>query len=254
MALQYPPKSLTSLRSLHTSITTSAHLDTLRKHTLLYYLLLDLPASAAATAFGTRSLLPQSFIDLITAVHDLDNVSLQSALTHLTAPAVTPPVPEKILKTLYTHGSARMAIAFISCVQPVLESPEAIEIYFTAQMQLSPEAAFLYARTAPGFLRTQFLRKLVNYCITTNPAVNALKLLNMPFSEEEKTVFVDALKGNDYEVAKDTLVVWQMHQGRVEDALKSTQQVALKGQAGGLDWKVLGEGLKKGLGTRSIDV
>jgi len=233
-------------------ITTSEHLDTLKKHALLYYLLLDLPTPAAATTFATRTLLPHNFIDLITAVHDLDNLSLQSALTHLTAPAVTPPVPEKILKTLHTHGSARMAVAFISCVQPVLESPEAVEIFFTAQMQLSPEAAFLYARTAPGFLRTQFLRKLVNYCITTNPAVNALKLLNLPFSEEEKTVFVDALKGSGHEVAKDTLVVWQVHQGRVEAALKSTQQTALKGEAGGMDWAVLGEGLKKGLGTRGV--
>ena len=232
-------------------IATSEHLDSLKKHTLLYYLLLDLPDQQPASAFAGRVHLPQNFIDLITALHCLDTFELVAALHLLTSPAITPPFPEKILKTLCKHGSPPMAITFMACVQPMLESPESVETYFTAQMQLSPEGAFLYARTdAPGYLKTRFLKKLIEHCITVNPAVNALKLVNLPLDQEEKQIFVEALQGSGLEVAKDTLVVWQMHQGRVEEALKGTGSAAVRGEAGGLDWALLGDGLRKGMGGR----
>ncbi|KAA8908108.1 nuclear pore complex assembly-domain-containing protein [Sphaerosporella brunnea] len=248
----YPPHSLSSLKSLHNLIVTSPHLDSLKKHALLYYLLLDLPTQQQATAFAQRVLLPQNFMDLITALHLLDTLSLEDSIRFLTLPAVTPPLPEKILHLLYKHGNPSLAVTFISAVQPVLESPEAMETYFQAQLRLSPEAAFLYSRQAPGYLQAKFLRMLVDYCINTNPAVNALRLVNLPFTEEEKKVFEEGLKSMGGEVARDTLVVWQMHQGRVDEALKGTKAAAAKGDAGvsGVDWDALGRGLEKGLGSR----
>jgi len=247
----YPPRSIATLKALFNLITTSQHLDSLKKHSLIYYLLLDLPSRRAASDFASRVHLPHNFIDLVTALHCLDTLSLNDALQHLTSPAITPPIPEKIVKTLYKHGSASMVATFMTCVQPELESSESVEIYFTAQMELSPEGAFLYARTGvPGYLKAPFLKKLISYCITVNPAVNALKLLNLPFEEEEKYIFVEALKGSGLEVARDTLMVWQMHQGRVEEALKGTRKAAARGEVGGLDWGVLGEGLRRGVGGR----
>jgi hypothetical protein len=219
-------------------------LDSLKKHALLYYLLLDLPIPGPAVAFATRVLLPQNFLDLITALHNLDSLQLTDAMPFLTSPSIVPPLPEKILSLLSTHGSAHMAVTFVSSVQPVLESQEAIETYFRAQLQLAPESAFLYARqAAPGYLQRKFLRLLVEYCVTTNPGVNALKLINLPFNNDEKKVFVEALESIGGDVARDTLLVWQMHQGRVEEALKGT-----KVQGG--DWELLGRGLEKGLGSR----
>ncbi|KAF8252837.1 hypothetical protein K440DRAFT_594435 [Wilcoxina mikolae CBS 423.85] len=247
----YPPRSIATLKALFNLITTSQHLDSLKKHTLIYYLLLDLPSRRAASDFASRVHLPHNFIDLITALHCLDTLSLSDALQHLTSPAITPPAPEKILKTLYKHGGASMVTTFMSCVQPELESPESVEIFFTAQMELSPEGAFLYARTgALGHLKATFLKKLITYCITVNPAVNALKLLNLPFEEDEKHIFVEALKGSGLEVARDTLMVWQMHQGRVNEVLKGTRKAAARGEVDGLDWGILGEGLRRGVGGR----
>lgn len=142
-------------------------------------------------------------------------------------------------------------VAFVGCVQPVLETSESIEMYFKSQLAMSPEGAFLYARTsAPGYLRAKFLKLLVDYCLETDPAVNALRLINLPFDDEEKPMFVEALKASPKENARDALLVWQMHQGRLEEALKGTRKAAAKGNKGGMDWGVLGDGLQKGLGGR----
>jgi len=95
---------------------------------------------------------------------------------------------------------------------------------------------------------------VVEFCCSINPAENALALLNLPLDESEKKVFVEALRGLGTEVARDTLMVWEIHQGMVGEALDGTGRAEVKGQeVGGLDWAVLGEGLRRGLGGR-VDV
>ncbi|KAI5819505.1 nuclear pore complex assembly-domain-containing protein, partial [Pyronema omphalodes] len=259
----YPPRSITSLKSLYTTIITNPHLDAMKRHSLLYYLLLDLPGGSAAASFSERIKFPHNFRDLITALHHLDNLKLLEAMPFLTSPAISLPQPEKILKILYHQGNAAsttgvpgpsgasLAVTFMSIVSPVLESPESIELYFIAQMQLSPEGAFLYTRTGvPGYLKTPFLKRLIQFCLTTNPAVNAMKLINLPFDKEEKRIFVEALEESREPIAKDTKVLWEMHQGRMKQAEEGARSAKMRGQIDGLDWKVLGEGLRKGMGGR----
>lgn len=256
----YPPKTAHQLRRLFAALQTTTTLDTLKKNALTYYLLLDyirvFPSApgtpSPAIAFARRFLLPRNFITIITALHFLDNLQFDAAMPYLTDPSVTPQDPEKIVKSLYSHGRSDLAVAFVECTQPTLETEETVSIYFRAQMDLSPESAFLYIRAmAPGYLKAGFLKELVEHCITVRPSENALKLLNLPLDEDEKAIFVECLKGNGLDVARDTLLVWQMHQGHIDDALKGMSAAAAKGvEMGGLDWGALGEGLRKGLGSR----
>jgi hypothetical protein len=169
----------------------------------------------------------------------------------LTNPGIVVPLPEKVLRLLYSHGTPQQAVTFAKTVQPALESEDAVKTYFRALLRLNVTAAFRYSRTAPNKMRSGLLGEVVQFCCSVNPAQNALPLLNLPLDEREKEVFVEALTGLGTEVARDTLMVWEMHQGMAGEALNGTSRAEVKGrEVGGLDWGVLGEGLRRGLGSR----
>jgi hypothetical protein len=85
-------------------------------------------------------------------------------------------------------------------------------------------------------------------------ASRGIELLNLPFNREEEDWFEDYLtkgEGRGLKKAKDTLMMRRIGTGRLSEALSTN--IESSRTTGGLNWKMLQEGLQEGLGKR-VDV
>ncbi|TGZ84138.1 hypothetical protein EX30DRAFT_362079 [Ascodesmis nigricans] len=285
----YPPKSTSSLASLYNAIHESTRLDTVKKHSFIYYLLLDydhvfpsdegrsttstsaghhrmsisaVPTSSPLSTFQSQTLLPDSFIMLMTALWKLDNLQLGPDLMRLLCnPSVTIPDPSKALQILAEYGTPQDAIGFIAATQPVLTEKEDIEIYFACLCRVDVPTAFGYTRTdAPDHLREGLFKQLVKSAVEAGGEA-AIRIVDLPLGEEEKVWFEEALKAvvekgekKMQDKARDALLIWWLHTGRYEDVVETTERVEARGEVvdglPGVDWGVIGNGVRKGLGPR----
>lgn len=82
-------------------------------------------------------------------------------------------------------------------------------------------------------------------------ASRGIELLNLPFNKQEEDWFEDYLtqgEGRGLKKAKDTLMMRRIGTGRFLEALSTNTETGRT--AGGLNWKILQDGLQEGLGTR----
>lgn len=81
-------------------------------------------------------------------------------------------------------------------------------------------------------------------------ATRGVELLNLPFNPEEEDWFEDYLtkgEGRGLKKAKDTLMMRRIGTGRFSEALSINVEGGRT--TGGLNWKMLQNGLQKGLDT-----
>lgn len=186
----------------------------------------------------------------MTGLWELDNLEIESAVRRLGHPGVTAPLPGKVLGLLAEYGTSTQVVGFVRGTGMELGQVEDVERYFYAMVELDVGAALGYLRDAPGDLREGLFRGMVERCVEVGGTA-VVGLVGLPLRREEMAWLVEGLR--ESEEGRDALVVWWTHMGRFEEALEvmgsaEARKTAEKG--GQLDWGVLGETLRKGLGPR----
>ncbi|KAL7267625.1 hypothetical protein RUND412_009779 [Rhizina undulata] len=258
----YPPKNTTALRHMYFTIEQidDTKLDRLKKNSFYYYVLKDFDRAwngcNFAEQYARMNLIPMSFCNLIDGVYALDNLEFEDALRHLTDPSVTPFAPHKIMSTFLTQAGSTLGpvlvSTFVQVTQPVLDTDASIRTYFTALKLTCIENAFTYQRTVPVHLQEELFTKLIDYCLTNKPQMNALKLVNFPFNPEEQAMFDKYIKKSSISIAQDTAMIRQIHQGQYNYVLNSAHSAQHQDEAQlqGVNWADLARGLALGIGPR----
>ncbi|KAI9820847.1 MAG: hypothetical protein M1832_003480 [Thelocarpon impressellum] len=255
----YPPRSNQDVRNLHHKIVSSAAPGH-HKHSLLYYVLLDCRAYGnPAERFAADVYLPEKYATYIEGLWHLDHMQFQTALEKLTQPSLIPTFPEEILYTLVRHapeGDLALPLAYYHTVAPALTTPKALDALFSAMCQVSITEGFYFARRQDEFMHKHLLHQLVSYVLLQPPgeerAKKGVELVNQPFTEHEEAWFEDYLTtGKDKQLhgARDTIMMRRMATGRFSEALGHPKDPSGR-KHDGLNWAMLKDGLKNGMGPR----
>lgn len=174
----------------------------------------------------------------------------------MTEPSVTPVNPHKIISTLVSHAGPalgpRLVTTFVQTTQAVLDTDNSIQDYFNALQSISVESAFTYQRTVPSHIQPELFKNLIDYCLTVKKELNALKLINLPFTPDEQAMFESHIQDSNIPTAQDTLIIRQMHQGQLNDALLAAGSAHCQNEPEleGVNWASLARGLSLGIGPR----
>lgn len=272
----YPPKANEDLRNLHKAVIETNGADH-HKISVLYYILLEFDASTKkrehSCAFAREAFLPEKYQIYMKGLWHLDRLEFevcllhpicaranrqQLALQYLTHPSLIPTFADEILDALVRTSSndLSLALAYYHTVQPVLTNPSAIECLFSAIARTSVTEAFYFCRGQTEYTRHHMFEMLVSLVLNNSPANTVadrcVELVNLPLSKEEDIWLEEYLlqgEGRGLKKGKDLVMMRKIGTGNF------TESLALKGISsrviGGLDWKVILEGVEDGLGPRS---
>ncbi|KAK8043791.1 hypothetical protein PG994_012629 [Apiospora phragmitis] len=245
----YPPKSEEVLRQLHEQIAKSNSIEDHHKLSVIFYILLDFDADKA-DSFARRAGVPTKYQIFMRGLWNMDRQAYAVALEHLAHPSLQAEFADDIITTLVRHGSPdedyTLPLVYYHTVQPVLKSPQAIELLFDAMVCSNVSEALAFARTRSDAMREQLFQRLVADVLDerrgAETAERACELAALPFDAVEEGWFQDFLTtggGKRLKAAKDTLVMRQIAVGQVSSA----------GDKG--SWGTVMEGFKVGSGGRA---
>ncbi|KAF9870475.1 hypothetical protein CkaCkLH20_12142 [Colletotrichum karsti] len=252
----YPPKSDNALRNLHQQLC-EAGISTHHRLSIFYYILLDFDTSQtraqASSKFAVSSGVPKNYQIFMKGLWLLDHQQFEKALEYIAHPSLTTDFADEIMTVLVRHapeGDDTLPLSYFHTVQPILKTPEALELLFNAMARASVTEAFFYSRTHSESVRGRLFRQLVLSVLDSPPndetAARATELIGLPFDATEEEWFEEYLSkedGKKLKRAKDTLLMRKLVTGRYSDAIKD------KGL--GSHWGVALEGIKSGLGGRA---
>ncbi|KAF2827387.1 hypothetical protein CC86DRAFT_455059 [Ophiobolus disseminans] len=276
----YPPKNHQQLQELHKRII-SAETTLHNKHCLIFYLLKDLSpqhheATELATGFARDVHLEKRFWTFIEGLWALDHLEFRNAVENLTHPSIIPTFPDEILLTLLKTGDRLgiagmqknpdddiLALAYFNCVKPPLDDQKT-RIEFAKYMSTrNVTETYYWIRTRPQYEHKPLLEILIEQTLersTWSGSVEnvaytredkALELVSLPLSEEEEEFFEKFLtegKGRTFIGATDTLLMRRVAMGRLADVANEASTRGRKYD--GLNWEILKDGVKRGLGPR----
>ncbi|CAG8519905.1 16476_t:CDS:2 [Acaulospora morrowiae] len=237
----YPPSDISDLETLFNAIFSS-HLDRLRQHCLVYYLLKDwqIPPNYAHQKYAARFLIPPNFLCLMDGYWALDHWHFSEAIRFLTEPSVTVDWDLKVMEVLMNQASPREALQYANLTQTDEISPENTEMYMEILMRCDIRESFEFQRQYRPqlhelqMLELPLLRKLLDYCFFkgSNPdRINTLIDIRMDKYEEE---FVKRYcESNDSEECKVFWIYYALHHGMTSEAIK--QNELLKRQSKGTE-------------------
>jgi hypothetical protein len=167
-----------------------------------------------------------------------------------------PTFHEEILETLVDHSSnMTLPLAYFHSVQPTITSEDALRKLFSAIAKTSVTEAFFFSRGQADGYRQDMLQSLISFIVrepvSENAAARATELVNLPFSKEEEEWFQDYLIHGDVnrsKKARDIVMMRRIGTGKFAEAL----EVDCSGTrtVNGLNWEMMQEGIKEGLGPR----
>lgn len=269
----YPPTSERDLRELHNRIC-DAQITLHYKHCLVFYLLKDLsPAHHGDTELSTQFAqdvhLEKRFWTFIEGIWELDHLQFETAVGNLTHPSIIPTFPDEILLALLNRysnnrlGTDILPLAYYNCAKPPLTS-EAVKIQFVKYMTArNVTEAYYWIRARPEFEHKPLLEALVEQTLDSQnwnsyggedaypPEEKTMDLVNLPFDEEEEQwleKFLTEGKGRTLHGAGDTVSMRRIATGNLHGF--AVEKVKQGRKHDGVNWEVLKDGVKRGLGPR----
>jgi len=160
-----------------------------------------------------------------------------------------PDFADDIITTFIRHAEDdTLALAYFHTVQPVLKTPQALELLFSAMADASISQALHYSRTYPEHTRQLLFQRLVRSVLESGAGEEAgergVELISLPLDADEERWFEECLTTEfaKHKKAKDTLVMRRIVTGKLGEA------VAQRGL--GSQWGTIIESMKQGLGNR----
>jgi hypothetical protein len=276
----YPPKNKQHLHDLHERII-AAETTLHNKHCLIFYLLKDLSpqhhgTTELASGFAHNVHLEKRFWTFIEGLWALDHLEFRTAVEHLTHPSIIPTFPDEILLTLM-KGRDKLAsvgvqrgtdddilpLAYYNCVKPPLDDPKVRNEFAKYISGRNVTEAYYWIRDRPEHEHTQLLEILMEQTLERSAwsrgvenelysrEEKAVEFVSLPFNDEEEEFiekFLTEGKGRTYQGAQDTVLMRRIATGRLADVASET---GARGQRlGGVNWEMLKDGVKQGLGPR----
>ncbi|KAK1757265.1 protein ELYS [Echria macrotheca] len=221
-AKAYPPKGDNGLRHLHHQICESK-VSPHHKLSILYYLLLDYDdlrgaRSNLAESLAEDSALPSKYQILMRGLWHLDRKEFKFALEYLAHPSLPSEFADEIITTLIRHSPSSdeypLALAFYHTTQPILRSPESLDLLFSALARTSVAEALHFSRRYPEHTRQQLFERLVASVLdyTEKVAQRGKELASLPLSGDEEKWLQEYLAVGEGKKSKNARLVAQMRQ------------------------------------------
>ena len=161
-----------------------------------------------------------------------------------------PDFADDIITALIRHAKDdyTLALSYFHTVQPVLRTPQALDLLFTAMASASLSQALHYSRSFPEHTRELLFRRLVASVLEApagdEVADKAVELVSLPMDKVEEGWFEGYLTGEGAGMrkGKDALVMRRIVMGRFDEAVEE--------RGLGARWGPILEGMKQGLGGR----
>ncbi|KAK4231988.1 nuclear pore complex assembly-domain-containing protein [Podospora fimiseda] len=203
----YPPRTESSLRSLHSQIISSPGVSLHARLSVLYYLLLDYDEirspslSNLALSLADESGLPKNYQILMRGLWHMDHNEFKFALEHLCHPSLPSEFADDIITVLVKHTTDddySLPLAYWHTVQPTLKTSEALELLFGALARTSVTEALYFTRTFGGdnyATRKRLFEMLVGSVVGSPDALGSRgkELVSLPFEREEEKWFGEYL-------------------------------------------------------------
>jgi len=229
-----------------------------------------------STAFASDVHLEKRFWTFIEGLWALDRMDFAIAVSHLTHPSIIPTFPDEILLTLLRGkdklGSVGMQrrkddeilpLAYYNCVKPPLDDPKVRKEFAIYLAGRNVSETYYWIHTRPDYEHKPLLEILIEQTLEKNVwssgtndeaysrEERAVELVSLPFTEEEEDFIEEFLtkgKGRTYQGAQDTVMMRRITTGRLSDVVDETGTRGRR--VDGVNWEVLKDGVKKGLGPR----
>ncbi|XP_053388685.1 protein ELYS-like, partial [Mercenaria mercenaria] len=230
----YPPPSLHALLSSY----LLENCDMLSKHCLVLYLLLDLVSvdssdenetfSEKVSGFARRFNLPQTLVKLMQAFWLLDHRDFEEALSLMLDPMVRAEFSrwqhKRIIKALLYQGDAKMALRYITSIQPALTTPEEVKLKLTVLLanELTAEALEYQRMCRDKNNMNDLLSHLFLGCQQTKTVG---RLLQLPLTNEEETTLVDYLLDSSEPHSQELLVMHYLQRARFVEAIQLNEKL-----------------------------
>lgn len=142
-----------------------------------------------------------------------------------------------------------LPLAYFHSVQPVLKTPEALELLFGATARTDVTEAFYFSRKYPDAAREQMFHQLMTSVMgeagSQDVATRATALVSLPLDELEEAWFHEYLTSGDgrkNKRAKDMLTMRRVVTGHHAEAVSERNL--------GAHWGTVLQGVKTGAGGR----
>ncbi|KAJ1921705.1 hypothetical protein H4219_000438 [Mycoemilia scoparia] len=238
----YPPKDLGDLRKFISAIYECG-LDSLKKHSLVLYLLIDQGAASgdpsvfltnwelpeSASRYAKQTFIPQHFQHLVAGYWLIDHGKVPLGLSYLSDPAVEADWAIKILRASIVYKCFREARYFMASVKSVLdETPEDIVILMTIYLHCSLDEAFFFQRryVDDPSLREYMLTQLFTHCLSSSSHKRDVdRLLELPFDSDEEYCLIQFCRDSSAIIVKDFLAMYYIHHGRHIEAIRVYDEI-----------------------------
>ncbi|KAI1420420.1 nuclear pore complex assembly-domain-containing protein [Xylaria sp. FL1777] len=249
----YPPKNEGALRQWHQQICdTNSNISVLHRHSIIYYMLLDINGRCGGTdraeRFANFASIPERYQVFMKGLWLMDTRNFERALEHLTHPSLISDFADDIITVLVRlakDGDYTLPLAYYHTVQPSIQSSSTLQSLFDAIAQSSVISAFEFSRSHADYMRRQLFQRLVLAVLDSRrsgeAAERAFELTSLPLDADEEQWFKECLESGEakrFKTAKDTLLMRRIVTGHSISA----------GEKG--SWATVLEGFKTGGGGR----
>ncbi|KAI9288167.1 nuclear pore complex assembly-domain-containing protein [Umbelopsis sp. AD052] len=228
----YPPRNSNDLHKLYNAIQ-KCDLDILRKHSLVYYLLLDWK-NASQARYARRYLIPSQFQKLMDGYWAMDHGQYEDGVKSLADPGVEADWSDKILQTLYELSSHQLALQYAAISKHRSDIPEDIILRMKLFVKCDIVRAFYFQREICGdrhdTLRETLLKILWETIFTDDNQEGVVeRALSFPLKPEEEQIFVAYLNNSPHSATKVCLMHYyvahdcQMQALELNDKIQSHQ-------------------------------
>ncbi|XP_030843104.1 protein ELYS isoform X2 [Strongylocentrotus purpuratus] len=240
----YPPPSLHALLDMF--LLENVPLAT--KHCIVGYLLLDI-ISVGQDAKHSEMVekiekfhqvfsLPLGLTKLLQAFWLLDHRDYEEALTMLLDPNTNNDLLSwqhtRIIKTFLYHGQAKMALQYVRCVRPALETPEDVKLHLTVLLANGLTAeAFQFQRE---YRDPSTMDELLYHIFLGSQQTKTMdQLLRLPFDDIEESVLERYLLETTEPNSKELLVMHYLQRTRFVDAVRLNENLKQQAMMGDND-------------------
>ncbi|KAJ2520325.1 hypothetical protein H4217_002126 [Coemansia sp. RSA 1939] len=251
----YPPKS-PSEQSRFIARIDSSDLDNLKKHCIVYYLVLDYAADHLVSSNGTyaefeddslahvnslamryanETIIPRHFVYLMRGYWLMDHGQITAGVSYLSDPTVIADWAPKIFSSIVSSGHFKAGLQFLNSTtamgQPRLEDqPSNASLVMEVLLHCDIGRAFTFQRkyTSTPDLRDVLLSQLLSFAFSPQArraVVNQLSVF--PFdTSEEAALNAYCLRTDTAIHAKDFLALYYVNRGRYVEAIRLFKDIS----------------------------